>query len=48
MGFAVGKKADPELLPENLRSKEKPSSSRKIKKIFGYVFSCFKRRLLTF
>ena len=45
MGFAVGKKADSELLPENLRDKEKPSN-RMIWKVLE-VFLVIKRRLLT-
>ena len=34
MGFAVGRKADPELLPEKLRSKETPSAREKLENIW--------------
>ena len=34
MGFAVGRKADPKLLPEKLRSKESPSAREKLENIW--------------
>ena len=45
MGFAVGKKADSELLPENLRDKENHQVGM-VWKVFG-SFLVIKRRLLT-